>query len=214
MANILVLAAHPDDEIIGMGGTIKKLTKNNKVVLCVVSEGASAQYKDPKMISVRREACQKSSNLLGISKVEFLDFPDMQLDTIPHLEINRSLEKIIKKYQPKIVYTTPPNDVNKDHLKVYESSLVVTRPASSKVKQILCYEIVGLTKNPFQPTIYEDISSTFSYKIKALKFYKTEIEKFPHPRSLISIENLSIHRGIEAGLKKAEAFQLIRQISD
>lgn len=214
MANILVLAAHPDDEVLGMGGTIKKLAKNNKVSLCVVSEGASAQYKESKMISVRREACKKSSKLLGISKVEFLDFPDMQLDTIPHLEINRELEKIIKKFHPKIVYTTPPNDVNKDHLKVYESSLVVTRPTSSKVKQVLCYEIVGIVKEPFKPTIYEDISSTYSYKIKALKFYKTEIEKFPHPRSLKSIETLSIFRGIESGLKKAEAFHLIRKISD
>jgi N-acetylglucosamine malate deacetylase 1 len=211
---ILIIAAHPDDEVIGMGGTIKKLTKNNKVTLCVVSEGASAQYKDKKMITVRREACQKSSSLLGISKIEFLDFPDMMLDTIPHLEINRSLEKIIKKYQPKIVYTTPPNDLNKDHLKVHESSLVVTRPTSSKVKQILCYEISGITKNQFQPTIYENISSTFSYKIKALKFYKTEIGKFPHPRSLQAIENLSIHRGIESGLKKAEAFNLIKKIVD
>ena len=211
---ILVISAHPDDEVIGMGGTIKKLTKNNNVILCVVSEGASAQYKDKKMITVRREACQKSSNLLGISKIEFLDFPDMMLDTIPHLEINRSLEKIIKKYQPKIVYTTPPNDLNKDHLKVHESSLVVTRHTSSKVKQILSYEISGITKNQFQPTVYENISSTFSYKIKALKCYKTEIREFPHPRSLQSIENLSIHRGIESGLKKAEAFNLIKKIVD
>lgn len=214
MANILVIAAHPDDEVIGMGGTIKKLSKKNKIFLCVISEGASAQYKDKKMIVVRREACQKSSKLLGISKVEFLDFPDMRLDTIPHLEINRSLEKIIRKFKPKIVYTTPPNDINKDHSKVYESSLVVTRPTSSNVKQILCYEIVGVTKNPFQPSIYEDINSTFLYKIKALKFYKTEIGTFPHPRSLVSIKNLAVQRGIEAGLKKAEAFHLIRKISD
>jgi N-acetylglucosamine malate deacetylase 1 len=214
MSNILVIAAHPDDEVIGMGGTIKKITKNNKVILCVVSEGASAQYKDKKVIEIRRDACKKASNILGVSKIEFLDFPDMMLDTIPHLEINRSLEKIIKKYQPKIVYTTPPNDLNLDHLKVHESSLVVTRHTSSKVKQILCYEISSITKNQFQPTIYENINLTFSYKIKAMKSYKTEIRKFPHPRSFESIKNLSIHRGIESGLKKAEAFSLIKKISD
>jgi len=214
MANILVIAAHPDDEVLGMGATIKKLSKKNRIFLCVVSEGASAQYTDKKMITIRRESCIKSAKFLGISKIEFFDFPDMKLDVITHLEINRALEKIIKKFKPKIVYTTPPNDVNKDHSKVYESTLVATRPTSSQVKQTLCYEIPGITERPFNPTIYENINSNFSYKIKALKFYKSEIEEYPHPRSIKSIENLAIQRGIEAGLDKAEAFQLIRKICD
>lgn len=212
--NILVTAAHPDDEVVGMGGTIKKLSKNNKIILCVVSEGASAQYEDKKMIKVRRDACKSSGKILGISEFIFLDFPDMRLDTIPHLEINRELEKIIKKYTPKIVYSTPFNDLNKDHQKVFESCLVATRPYSSSVKQLLCYEFPGIVKKPFRPTVYENIFQEMQFKIKAFKKYDSEVMKFPHPRSIESVENLAIQRGIECGHKKAEAFNLIRSISD
>ena len=90
--NILVIAAHPDDEVLGMGATIKKLTKNGqKVTLCVVSEGTTAQYADKKMIDIRRNSCQKSGKILGITNFEFLDFPDMKLDSIPQVEINKKL---------------------------------------------------------------------------------------------------------------------------
>tara|TARA_B110000014_G_scaffold55285_1_gene37338 strand:- start:8203 stop:8841 length:639 start_codon:yes stop_codon:yes gene_type:complete len=211
--NILVLAAHPDDEVIGMGGTIKKLSKNNKIHLCVVSEGASAQYSDKKMIEERRNACKKSGKILGISHYTFLDFPDMKLDTIPHLEINKKLEKLIKKINPKIVYTTPNNDLNKDHQKVFESTLVVTRPHSSNVNQVLSYEFPGLKSEEMMPNVYEEVSTEFNFKIKAFKMYKSEIKNFPHPRSLQSIESLAVQRGVESNKKKAEAFRLIRLIN-
>ena len=212
---VLVIAAHPDDEVLGMGATIRKLTKkNHKVHLCVVSEGATAQYKDNKMIEIRKKSCIKAGKLLGISTFDFLEFPDMRLDSIPHLEINIKLEKIIQKYKPEIVYTTPFNDLNKDHKIVFESTLVATRPLSSSVKQILCYELPGLVKTPFQPEIYENVKNEILYKIKAFKMYKSEITKFPHSRSIKAIENLSIQRGIESGLQNAESFQLIRSIVD
>jgi len=211
---ILVIVAHPDDEVLGMGATIKKLAKKNVIHLCVVSEGASAQYKDKKMIKVRKEACKKAGKILGISHVSFLDFPDMRLDSIPHLEINRELEKIIHKYGPKIVYTNYFNDLNKDHKIVYDSTLVATRPFSSSVKELLCFELPGPVCKPFCPNIFENITKEFSHKIRALKCYSSEIENFPHPRSLESIENLAIYRGIQAGIPKAEAFELIRRIND
>ncbi len=210
---IMIIAAHPDDECIGMGATIKKLSSKNKIHLCVVSEGASAQYTEKKMIIERRNACKKSAKILGISDYTFLNFPDMKLDTIPHLEINKELEKIIKKINPKIVYTTPNHDINKDHQKVFESTLVVTRPQSSNVKHVLSYEFPGKKLLPYIPNIYEDISKYYEFKIKAFKMYKSEIEKFPHPRSLKAIENMAIMRGIESGLQKAEAFNLIHQIN-
>ncbi len=212
---ILVIAAHPDDEVLGMGATIKKLSdKKHKIHLCVVSEGASAQYQNKKMIKVREEACIKAGKILGISHFTFLEFPDAKLDTVPQLEINIELEKIISKIKPEVVYTTPFHDLMIDHKKVHVCTLVAARPIASSVKQILCYEIPGITKNPFEPNIYEKIDKELAFKIKAFLSYKSEVMKFPHPRSIESIENLSIQRGIESGLKKAEAFQLIRHILD
>ena len=210
--NILVISAHPDDEVLGMGATIKKLSRTNKIWLCVVSEGTSSQYSDKKMIRVRSDACKKSAKILGISKIQFLDYPDMRLDSVPHLEINKQLEKIIKKFKPSIVYSPPSHDLNKDHQKVFESSLVVTRPLVSSVKSLLCYELPGPVREPFRPTIYENVEKEFSYKIKGFKMYKSEIMKFPHLRSINAIENLAIYRGTQSGLRKAEAFELVHSI--
>ena len=209
--NILVIAPHPDDEVLGMGGTIKKLSKKNKIILCVVSEGATAQYKDKKMIKVRRDSCKKTAKILGISQTIFLDYPDMRLN-LSHLDINKKLEEIIEKYRPEIVYTAPKNDLNLDHQMVFNSTLVACRPKSG-VKQILCYEIQGNTKVPFVPNVFENIEKEFPYKIKGFKMYKSEIEEFPNPRSIAAIENLAIQRGIESGTKKAEAFELIRVVN-
>ena len=210
--NILIIAAHPDDEVLGMGATIKKLSKNNVIHLCVITDGATAQYSNKKMIDVRKKDCIKSGKILGISKYYFLGYPDMKLDSIPILNINRDLEKIIKKIEPQIVYTISNCDDNRDHQIVYESSLIITRPHSSSVKQLLAYEIPGLKRN-FTPTIYENIEKEISFKVKAFKCYKTEIEKFPHSRSIKAIENLSIQRGVESNLKNAESFELIRSIN-
>jgi len=212
--HILVIAAHPDDEVLGMGATIKKLSeKGNQIHLCIISEGASAQYSDSKMIKVRKESCEKSGKILGILSIDFLDFPDMKLDSIPQLEINKKLEKIISKYKPKVVYTTPNHDMNTDHQRTFDCTLVATRAQSSGVKQIFCYEIPGSTKIPFQPNYFEDVTQYFESKINAFKKYESEVEEFPHPRSLEALENLAKIRGLEVGLKKAEAFCLIRSIN-
>ena len=210
--NILVIAAHPDDEVLGMGGTIKKLSKKNKIHLCVVTEGVSAQYTSKNMIEKRKESCIKSGKILGISTFDFLEFADMKLDSISSLRINQELEKIIKKYKPSTVYTTPKNDLHKDHQIVFESTLIASRPHSTTVKNLFSYEIPGIVKNPFVSTVYEDITKEISFKIKAFKCYKSEIEKFPHPRSIKSIETLSYQRGMESGLIKAESFELIKSI--
>ena len=164
------------------------------------------------MIKIRKEACLKSGKILGISTYTFLNFQDMKLDSIPQLEINIELEKIIKKLKPKVVYTTPSNDLNKDHQKVFESTLVVSRAHGNSVKEVLSYEIPAIIKFAFTPTVYEDIHKEFPTKIKAFKQYKTEIMKFPHPRSIEAIETLSKFRGMESGLIRAEGFQLIKKI--
>ena len=211
---ILIIAAHPDDEVLGMGATIKKLsTKKNKVSLCVVTEGATAQYKNKIMIETRKESCKKSGKILGISDFNFLEFPDMKLDTISHLEINKKLEKVIKTTNPDIVFTVSDNDLNKDHQIVYESTLIATRPHKTKITSVLSYEIPGLTKIPFNPNFYENITKEFSFKIKAFKKYNTEIQNYPLPRSIENLENWAKIRGMESNFKKAEAFKIIRNLS-
>mgnify|MGYP002640185565 CR=1 FL=1 len=212
--DILVLAAHPDDEVLGMGATIKKMSKKNKIHLCVVTEGASAQYEDKKMIEERKKACIKCGKILGINTFNFLDFKDMTLNFHNELEINQALEKIIQKFKPHTIYTTPNHDVNSDHKKLYESTIVASRPYSTTVKKLLCYEIPGSVSFPFQPNIFENINDEFEIKLKGFRCYKSEIRKFPHPRSIKSLETIAIQRGIESGCKKSEAFKLIREIKD
>jgi len=212
--NILVIVAHPDDEVLGMGATIFKLSKKNKIHLCVVSEGVSAQYSDEKMIKIRKDQCIKAGKILGILDFKFLNFPDQKLLEIPHLEINIEIEKIIRKWKPKIVYTSPYHDLNSDHKRVFESTLTASRPSSNSVKKLLCYELPGFVKEPFRPNTYVDITKEITKKIESFKIYKNEVMKFPHPRSIKAIENLAIQRGIECGLRKAEAFQLIKSIND
>jgi len=211
MMKILVIAAHPDDEVLGMGGTIKKLSKDNTIHLCVVSEGASAQYEDEQMIFKRQKACLNSGKILGIDSIDFFDFPDMKLDTIPHLEINRKLESVIKKFKPDIVFTTPYHDLNKDHLIVYQSTLVATRPYVTGIKKVLSYEIPGTTATPFYPTVYVNITKHISSKLNAFQKYDSELQPFPKPRSIESIKSLSMVRGVESGFKFAEAFHLVRE---
>ncbi len=210
--DIVIFAAHADDEVLGMGGTIKKLSNNNDIHLCIVTDSASAQYTDKKMIQVRKNACKNAGKILGIVTIDFLNFPDMKLDTIPHLELNKKMEKIIQKYNPEIVFTTPDNDLNLDHKLVHDSTLVITRPQSNKIKQIFCYEIPGTVKRSFSPNVYYDIQKEFKDKINALLKYKSELKDFPHPRSVEAIESNANFRGSQSGLKKAESFKLIRSV--
>jgi len=211
---ILVIAAHPDDEILGMGATIKKLTtKKNVVDLCIFTEGVSAQYLDKEMIKLRRESCLKAGKILGISKIYFFEYPDMKLDTISHLELNEKLERIMNRVNPEIVFTVSENDLNKDHQIVYDSTLIATRPHTSNVKKVIAYEIPGLTKKPFNPNFYEDVTKFFNYKIKAFKKYNSEVQKYPLPRSIENLVNWASIRGMESNVKQAEAFMIIRETS-
>ena len=212
--NILIIAAHPDDEVLGMGGTIKKFSDlEYNIQLCVISEGASAQYSNKEMINVRRESCIKAGKILGIQDFKFLNFPDAKLDSIPQLEINIEIEKIILDFNPEIVFTISNGDFSKDHQKVFESTLVATRPINNKIRKVLAYELPGPRIEQFQPTTYEDISTEISSKNEAMLEYESEVEHFPHPRSIESIESLAKYRGSQSGLKLAEAFRLIYEIN-
>lgn len=218
MRKILVIAPHPDDEVLGCGGTIIKYSKKgDEVYLCIVTKAYSPDWSE-EFLKNRPKEIEESNKILGIKKTYFLDFPTAKLDTVPQKELNGSILKIIKEIQPEILYIPHSGDLNKDHRLVFEATLVATRPTVTPVKKILSYETLSETERgailkPFVPNVYEDITETLNIKIKAMKVYKSELRQSPHPRSLEMIEALAKKRGSEVGFKLAEAFLLIREIS-
>lgn len=223
---VLVIVAHPDDEVLGMGGTIAKLaSKNIEVGLLIVTDGSTAQYRDDpeldKIIAKKKAETTKCAEILGIKKVFFGNLPDMKLDVTPHIEINRVIESTIDAFQPTTIFTHFYGDVNMDHQRVYESTLVACRPDCGQcVKKILLYSVPSSTNwnvqtpiSTFIPNWYEDISGIFAEKkYSALKCYETELREYPHPRSVEYLRNSDIAEGNKVGLLSAESFIMVRNI--
>lgn len=220
---ILVIAAHPDDEVLGVGGTIAWHTKLNKddVYVLILTEGCSSQYKNNKsMVTKKRRDAQAANRVLGVKEVIFADLPDMRLDSLLHIQLNEVIEKYIKRIRPDIVFTHFP-DINKDHVLIFESTMVAVRPLPDTcVKKVLLFAPSSSTEwsaplsgNYFMPNVFVNITDTLFLKIKAFRCYKTETRKHPHPRSVESIKIYSEQTGITVGLKAAESFMLIRSIT-
>lgn len=216
---ILVIAAHPDDEVLGLGGTIAKhVNKGDEVYVCIVAEGATVRYERGMINELKKYALQ-ASEILGVKKVHFLGFPDQKLDTLSLIEIIKPIEKIISNIEPEIVYTHHYGDLNKDHQIVFEATVTATRPIGNKIKKVLCYETPSstewsppITKCAFMPNVYTDISDTLQKKIEAMMAYKSEVRNHPHPRSIETLRINAQYQGSKIGVKAAERFMLIREI--
>jgi len=213
---IAVVAPHPDDEVLGCGGTIKKYTQaGHDVFLCIVTKAYTPEWSE-EFIKERTKEIANSSKALGIKKVFNLDLPTVKLDTIPQKELNFKIGTVFSKIDPDIIYIPYGGDLNHDHQLMYEACLVAARPGDNKIKKIFAYETPSETEwgiKPFVPNVYVDIKDTIDDKLKAMNCYKSEIRKYPHPRSLENITILSKKRGTEAGLLAAEVFKLIREIT-
>ena len=217
---VLILVAHPDDEILGCGGTIAKYSKDDDIYVAILGEGMLSRHKMKRTnLTELKGQSRKANKILNTKDVLFFDLPDNQFDTVSFLEIVKKIENIIGEINPSIIYTHHPGDLNIDHRITFRAVLTATRPIGHIVKDIFSFEVLSSTEwsyqkmgSSFNPNYYEDISGFMEKKIDSMKAYVSEIKEFPHPRSSEGIRIMAQKRGMEVGIKYAEAFELIRHI--
>ncbi len=221
---ILIVAAHPDDEILGCGGTIARLVNDGcQVYVLILCRGIAGRYEnsDADNIKSQMEELEKQAYManetIGVKKVFFHDFPDNRLDTIALLDVVKVIERIKESVKPGIVFTHYAGDLNIDHQITYKAVLTATRPLLSEtVRQIYSFEVLSSTEwnypLKFSPNVFFDITDTIEGKMKAMGQYKSELRKFPHPRSIEAMESNAKVWGMKVGLKYAEAFECVRTI--
>ncbi len=218
--NILILAPHPDDEVLGCGATIKRLSdEGHNLYVLVVTRGISKFYSDDKIENVRNEALQ-AHRLLGVQQTFFLDFPAPELDTVPLADISREISKVLSENKINVLYLPHRGDIHNDHRVVFNAGLVAARPVGGcTVTEIYAYETLSETEwaapfadDAFIPTCFVNVEETLNAKMEAMKCFKSQLKAFPNPRSLETIEALAKFRGATVGFKSAEAFMVIRQI--
>ena len=219
---VLCIVAHPDDEALGVGGTlIKHAEQGDEVYIIILSDGEASKIKKKEKNPSRNLNAKAWSAETGCMLHNIYNFPDQKLDSVPELDIVKLLERDIEKIKPKIVYTHFYQDLNKDHRVTANATFAAIRPISRhRVKaEIRTFETPSssdqspqIQSHIFTPNFYVDITNQWKLKENSLKNYKLEMKPFPHPRSLKTIKALAIKRGAESGLKMAEAFCITRKI--
>ncbi len=226
MKKILVIAAHPDDEVLGCGGTIARLVAEGaEVQVLILASGLTSRADFPEAEAAARlekhyDCAQRAGQFLGASQVHLLGLPDQRLDTIPLLEITHALERQLAAFQPDTVFTQHGGDLNYDHVITFRATLTATRPqAGHCVKRVYAYEVASSTEWAFQcfspvfrPDTFFDISSTLEKKIAAMQIYESETRPFPHPRSPEALRSIARRWGSTVGVHAAEAFDLVREM--
>ncbi len=223
MRNILVIAAHPDDELLGCGGTIAKLLSNGCAIkVLFIGEGSSCRFDDPtckeaKEAIIERNQCAKEAlDLLGVSDLEFNDLPCGRFDQTPIIVINKIIESVISEFRPDTVFTHSEVDSNNDHRITHRATIMATRPCGEHVvDRLFCYEVLSSSEwsytDAFLPNYFVSLTEKqLRAKWQALECYSTEMRDYPFPRSWQGVKSLGMKRGMQAGVKFAEAFQLVR----
>lgn len=224
---VLVVAAHPDDEILGCGGAVlRHIAEGDVVHTMIMAEGLTSRDetrdvdgRSGELLALHMQA-ERAADFMGVEKLILHGFPDNRMDEVALLDVVKKIEAEVEEFQPEIVYTHHAGDVNIDHRIVHDAVVTVCRslPGQS-VKTILFFETVSSTEwqpsrsHPvFAPNWYVDIEKFMEKKIEALRFYASEMREYPHPRSYEGIEILAKQRGITVGVKYAEAFVLGRMV--
>jgi N-acetylglucosamine malate deacetylase 1 len=224
---ILIVVAHPDDEVLGCGASIAKWAALGIVVhVLIMAEGSTSRdlsrNRDAKSdeLSLLEKSAHNAGSILGITSVKLLGLPDNRMDSLDRLDVIKIIEIEIERIKPHIVITHHCGDVNIDHRITHEAVVTACRPQPGhSVQLLLAFETVSSTEwQPagsniaFQPNWFESVVDTFDLKIKALEVYQSEMREWPHPRSLKNIEYLARYRGGSIGCKFAEGFMLLRKI--
>lgn len=218
--SVLVVGAHSDDEVLGVGGTILKAKAQGCTVdVLIVTDSASTQYQNDEHRQLKRKShLEESCSILGVDNFYQWDLPDMRLDTISHVELNQKIESLLITNSYNTVFIHHANDINMDHQVLFNSLMVATRPVPDQtVTSIYSYftpsssEWGGFDRSRiFCPNVFIDIGGFIDLKLKALNAYSDELRAYPHPRSIENVRNVAQYFGSQVGLECAEAFELIR----
>jgi len=221
MKTILIVAAHPDDELLGAGATLRKHAKaGDAVFACILGQGAMSRTDGSSQeVDRLKNQANKAGRIIGFTDVRFSDFPDNAFDTVSLLAIAKAVEDAVKAVKPDIVYTHHGGDLNIDHRLTFQSVLTACRPCNDFApREILTFETLSSTEwqsnenSAFRPNRFVDVESEMEDKLKALACYESEMRSYPHPRSPEGVKILAQYRGLESGLRLAEAFHLVRSI--
>jgi LmbE family N-acetylglucosaminyl deacetylase len=222
----LVIAAHPDDEVLGCGGTLARIAREGRAVhVLLLADGELSRFPtsegatDPAALAARSAAATHACEILGCTSVEVLTLPDNRMDTLDLLDVVRHIESAVERHRPSCVLTHHSSDVNVDHRIVHDAVIAACRPQPSHpVRELLFFEVPSSTEwrppgsgLPFNPNWFVDISRTLEKKLEALRAYQAELRVFPHPRSLQGVSALARWRGASVGVEAAEAFVLGRK---
>jgi len=213
--SVVVIAAHPDDEILGCGGTAALHVRNgDRVAFIIVCEGESLRYGPEGVDQQSHVRCAAAE--LGVTDLRLLGFPDQKLDTFTLTDIIHPLEKEIKDIRPTVVYTQYGGDVNRDHQLLFQAVLVATRPTETGIRRVFAYDTASSTEwaypRSFVPDTWVDISGTLEEKIAAMSCYRSELRDYPHPRSLQALKNRARGWGNACCMDAAEVFMTGRSL--
>ncbi|MBR4918828.1 MAG: PIG-L family deacetylase [Bacteroidales bacterium] len=220
MGNVLVIAPHPDDEILGCGGTmLKHIAEGDNVYVCIVTHAAPPIYKEGASANIQK-AAKQCHNMMGVKETFFLNFPTVMLETVDRYKINDAILNVEQSTKADVMYIPHYGDMQKDHQIVADACMVAARPKyKHRVLKVYGYETMSETawnapnvQNEFIPNTYVDISDFLEKKKEALSFYGSQLNPFPDARSLESIDALAKYRGALMHMNAAEAFMLLREL--
>lgn len=220
MTRVLVVAAHPDDELLGPGGTLARHSRRgDEVHALIVSDGATSRYPG-EMVDVLADCAQKAGKVLGLVSVRVLSLPDQRLDTLPLVEVTQAVESIVDELRPHVVYTHFPGDVNADHGIVARAAWTACRPyVLPGLRRFAAYETPSSTEwgwplqgGAFAPSLFVDVGATLEDKLVAMSCYASELREYPHPRSLRALRERAATWGSHVNRPAVEPFQVLREL--